>query len=88
MRKRPWNDYDHNEKGYFESYLRENEEDSKERLVYNLFSLKDIGFDIKLLKNPNNDYFLNLKNENVEAHNGAKKIMVDIEKHNLSKYIN
>lgn len=85
--QRPWPDYDHNEKGYFEAYIREGKDSSKKRVLNNLFSLKDAGFDLKVLSDREGEYFQQLQSDNSEAYDGAMLLIQDIEKYNLGKFI-
>ena len=84
---RPWPDYDHNENGNFESYIREDVITTKDVVLYNLFTLKDIGFKLSKLKESDSEYFKELARSNKEAYNGAMKLINDIEIFNLRKHI-
>jgi hypothetical protein len=86
--ERPWPDYDHNERGYFEAYVRERSDGSKKSVINNLFSLKDVGFDLKILNDPEAVYFQCLKSDNAEAYDGAMLLVQDVKKHDLEKHIN
>lgn len=84
---RPWKDYDHNEVGYFEAYIREDAFDSKERLLVSLFALKDVRFDLAKLKDPTDPYFEDMKTRNLEAYNGALKLCEDVKRFRLEKHL-
>lgn len=84
---RPWPDYSHNYTGNFEAYKRETEPSTKKHVVQNLFYLKDIGFPIRELNKKDSGFLKLLQGESQEAFIGAKKLMEDIKKFHLEKYI-
>jgi hypothetical protein len=84
-RERPWPDYGHGYLGYLEAYHREKNPDSKEKTLDCLFYLKDCSFPIKNLDSPR--LLELLKSESEEAFNGVNKLIFDIKKYSLQKYL-
>jgi|AntAceMinimDraft_13_1070369.scaffolds.fasta_scaffold04303_1 hypothetical protein len=85
--ERPWKDYSHGYVGNFEAYIREKDEKQKEDVLKNLFYLKDIDFPLKSLTRENPSFLKLLQTESEEGVEGANKLMTDIKKFKLEKYI-
>ena len=83
--ERPWLDYSHGEIGYLEAYVRESVPDSKDKIIRTIHILKDCGVTIKKLEDQ--DFIEELRLVSDESVEGAQKLVEDIERFALRRFL-